>query len=37
MAEHKTQSLYRGQETNRGRDQQQRADGRGEFGSTNQK
>ncbi len=37
MAEHKTQSPYRGQGTSRGRDQQQRADGRGEFGGTNHK
>lgn len=32
MAEHKTESPMRGQGTSQGRDQQQRADGKGEMG-----
>lgn len=37
MAEHKTQSPYRGQGTSQAGDQQQRANGRGEMGGTHHK
>jgi hypothetical protein len=37
MAEHKTESPYEGKGTSQGRDQRQRAEGRGEMGGTHHK